>query len=171
MRSFVLFFALLLPTVGSCSVVPSNTKSVYGFIEKATLVDQGVTLPAKLDTGARSSSLHAIHIHKVKREGKTYVQFEVPYEGGSTTITCLYYGKVKIKPRAQEIEHITRPVVWLKIRLGDKEQLIRVNLTNRANFIYPLLLGRQAIVAFNGMIDPSAKYLLNTSSSPSTEKK
>ena len=46
----------------------------------------------------------------------------------------------------------------MRIKLSDKEQVIRVNLTNRKRFIYPLLLGREAIIAFDGLIDPSLKY-------------
>lgn len=136
----------------------ANTKTIYGYVEKVTLVEKNMTLPAKLDTGAKSSSLHAINIHKVKIKEKSYVRFSVPYQGGETVFLCEYFGKVSIKPRAQEIEHIKRPVVWMNIKLGGQERKIRVNLTNRANFMYPLLLGRQAIVAFNGLVDPSVKY-------------
>ncbi len=80
------------------------------------------------------------------------------YQGGEAKFISEYFGKVSIKPRIQEIESIRRPVVWMKIKLGDKEETIRVNLTDRSRFIYPLLLGRQAIVAFNGIVDPSVKY-------------
>lgn len=139
-------------------VSADTAKTTYGYIEKVTLVDQNLTLSAKLDTGARSSSLHAINIKKEKINGKTFLRFTVPYQGGKSTFLCKYYGKVSIKARAQEIEHITRPVVWMKVKLGSKEQTIRVNLTNRANFLYPFLLGRQGIIAFNGIVDPSTKY-------------
>ena len=46
----------------------------------------------------------------------------------------------------------------MRIRLAEKEQTIRVNLTNRKRFIYPMLLGREAIIAFDGLIDPKLKY-------------
>jgi hypothetical protein len=46
----------------------------------------------------------------------------------------------------------------MRLRLGEKEREVRVNLTNRKRFIYPLLLGREAILAFNGLIDPALKY-------------
>ena len=159
MRLLTIFLMGLLLSTGQ---VIAGTKTTYGYIENATLVEKNLTLPAKLDTGARSSSLHAIDIKKEKRDGKTYIRFTVPYEGGKTTFVSEYFGKVNIKARTQEIEHITRPVVWMKIKLGGQEQTIRVNLTNRANFIYPLLLGRQAIVAFNGLVDPSIKYEVTT---------
>jgi len=39
-------------------------------------------------------------------------------------------------------------------------QSIKVNLTNRKRFIYPLLLGRDAIIAFNGAVDPALTFTL-----------
>lgn len=145
----------------------AETKTIYGFIEKATLVEQNLTLPAKLDTGAKSSSLHAINIKKVKIAGKSYVKFTVPQPNGDTHFVCEYFGKVSIKPRSQEVERLVRPVVWMKVKLGSQEQTVRVNLTNRGHFMYPLLLGRQAIVAFHGLVDPSQKYMSIT---PFTQK-
>jgi len=149
----LIFFVLFTHQVSA-----DTAKTTYGYIEKITLSDQDLTIRAKLDTGARSSSLHAIHIKKEKIKDKTYLRFTVPHQGGKSTFLCEYYGRVSIKARAQEIEHITRPVVLMKVKLGEQEKTIRVNLTNRANFLYPFLLGRQGIIAFNGVVDPSTKY-------------
>jgi hypothetical protein len=155
MRLPILLSMLVLCFVGQCAAA---AKTIFGYIEKATLVEQNITLPAKLDTGAKSSSLHAIDIKKETINGKKYVRFTVPYAGGGAKFLCEYFGQVRIKPRAQEAERIARPVVWMKIKLGQQEQNIRVNLTDRSRFIYPLLIGRQAIVAFGGLVDPSLKY-------------
>lgn len=155
MRRLTFFFTLLLLFTEQGLAA---TKTIYGYIEKATLVEQNMTLPAKLDTGAKSSSLHAIDIKRVKKDGKSYVRFTVPYQGKNIRFLCEYVGSVNIKARTHEVEHIMRPVVMMKIKLGHQEQFVRVNLTNRANFIYPLLLGRQTIIAFSGLVDPSTKY-------------
>lgn len=156
MRLLTIFFAVISLSIQACHA--DTERVTYGYIEKATLVEHQLTLPAKLDTGAKSSSLHAVNIKKEKIKGVVYLRFTVPYKESKTEFLCEYIGKVAIKARAQEIEHIKRPVVWMKIKLGQQEQKIPVNLTNRANFIYPLLLGRQAIVAFHGVVDPSIKY-------------
>ncbi|WP_232048481.1 ATP-dependent zinc protease [Legionella adelaidensis] len=147
----------------------NNEKIIYGFIEKATLVDKNLTLSAKLDTGAKSASLNATHITETEVDGKPYLSFIVPSKEGDVFFQCEYVGDVNIKIRAGERQakslvhkSIQRPVVLMKIKLADKERVIRVNLTNRKRFIYPLLLGRQAIIAFDGIIDPSKKYLVKT---------
>ena len=144
-------------------------KTTYGFIEKATLVDKDLTLSAKLDTGAKSASLNATQINEITENGKPYLSFIVPSKEGDIAFKCEYVGKVHIKVRAGETQMasllrrtIKRPVVLMRIRLDNKESMIRVNLTNRKRFIYPLLLGREAIIAFDGIIDPSLKYTIDS---------
>ena len=163
MRVYALLFIFgsLLP--GHAMAI--NEKTIYGYIEKATLVDKDITLSAKLDTGAKSASLNATNIKEIDQEGKPYLSFIVPSKEGDIPFVCAYVGDVNIKIRAGETpsnvllrKSIQRPVVLMRIRLADKEQVIRVNLTNRKRFIYPLLLGREAIIAFDGLIDPKLKY-------------
>ena len=163
MRFCALLF--LLSSLLAGHAMANNEKIIYGYIEKATLVDKDLTLSAKLDTGAKSASLNATHITEIEINGKPYLSFIVPSKEGDIPFKCEYIGEVKIKVRAGEIpanplikKSIQRPVVLMRIRLGMKEKVIRVNLTNRKRFIYPLLLGREAIIAFDGFVDPSLKY-------------
>ncbi|MCX7115266.1 MAG: RimK/LysX family protein [Gammaproteobacteria bacterium] len=146
-----------------------KTKIVCGYVEKATLVEKNLTLSAKLDTGAKSASLSAIKIKKhTNKDGKVYLSFDIPTKVGLIPFQAEFVGKVRIKPRVDEhhtskptLPHsIHRPMVIIKLKLGDNIQEIRVNLTNRKRFLYPLLLGRDAIVAFNGIIDPGHAFLL-----------
>ncbi len=164
MRGFVIVFCLWSLLAGA-SMAISNEKILFGYIEKATLVDKDLTLSAKLDTGAKSASLNANNIVEIEVDGKPYLSFIVPSKEGDINFKCEYIGEVKIKSRFGE--HLTnpllrkaikRPVVLMHIKLADKERVIRVNLTNRKRFIYPLLLGREAIIAFDGIVDPSKKY-------------
>jgi hypothetical protein len=148
----------------------NHEKIILGFIEKASLTEKNLTLSAKLDTGAKSASLNATHITEIEIDGKPYLRFIVPSKEGDVEFKCEYVGRVKIKIRAGEahtttpLRHsIKRPVVLMNIKLGQEERVIRVNLTNRKRFIYPLLLGREAIIAFNASIDPSLKYTLKLS--------
>lgn len=152
------------------NAMASHEKIIYGYIEKATLTAQDLTLSAKLDTGAKSASLNATHITEIEVDGKPYLSFTVPSKEGDVNFKCEYVGKVKIKVRSGEAranpllqESIKRPVVLMRIKLGEQDETIRVNLTNRKRFIYPLLLGREAIIAFNGVIDPSLRYTLKSS--------
>lgn len=143
----------------------THEKTIFGFIEKATLMSKQLTLSAKLDTGAKSASLNAANISETMVNGKPYLNFTVPSKEGDIAFQCEHIGEVKIKIRAGEVnvnplrrKSIQRPVVLMRIKLGREERLIRVNLTNRKRFIYPLLLGREALIAFDALVDPSLKY-------------
>lgn len=143
-------------------------KMIYGYLERASLPDKALTLKAKLDTGAKSASLHAVHIHYITLDDKPYVSFVVPTKKGDVLFTYPHVGDVSIKARSGEVAgvrikspFIRRPVVMMPIRLGQATQTIRVNLANRKRFRYPLLLGREALIAFNGMVDPAKKFTIN----------
>lgn len=143
-----------------------NEKIIYGYVEKATLVDKNLTLSAKLDTGAKTASLSAIDIHEIEENGTFYLIFTVPSKQGNVQFKAKYLGKVKIKSRAGERKikaaPIRRPVVMMRIQLGNKVCDIPVNLTNRKRFIYPLLLGRDAINAYSGIVDPTSAFLIKS---------
>lgn len=157
-------FVLVLSILAGCSMA-ADEKKIYGYVEKATLIDKNMTLSAKLDTGAKSASLSAIDIHEVEKNGKPYLRFKVPGKEGDVEFTCEYLGKVRIKVRAGEnlaAEPIKRPIVLINVKIGEKIRAIPVNLTNRKRFNYPLLLGRDAIIAFNGLVDPSHAFMMRT---------
>lgn len=160
----------------------NDKKVTYGYVEKVTLIDKGVILSAKLDTGAKSASLNAIKIYEVEENGKPYLRFTVPNKSGDIEFTSEYVGKVKIKARVGEHtgevasasypgKIIRRPLVKMRIKIGNKERTIAVNLTNRKRFNYPLLLGREAIKAFNGLVDPSRTFLIKTAKLQKNEVK
>lgn len=167
MRSLVILLLTLMLTSGQVMAV--NNKLTYGYIEKAVLVEKSLLLTAKMDTGAKSASLSAIKITPIDKKGKTFLQFIVPSKNGDFPFEAEYVGTVKIKVRAQEKKGsptkaapIRRPIVMMRIKIGDKERDIPVNLTNRKRFNYPLLLGRDAIKSFDGVIDPSLKFTIKT---------
>ena len=146
-----------------------SNKVVYGYIEKAVLADKNLRLSAKLDTGAKSASLNARQIEQIEIKGKPYIRFKVPTPNGNVEFTQPFLGMVKIKARKGEVniaratkKAYQRPVVLMKIELNGKVQDIEVNLANRKNFIYPLLLGREAIIAFDGIVDPSETFLVTS---------
>jgi hypothetical protein len=165
MRLYALLILGCLMLPGYAMAV--GEKIIYGYVEKVTLMDKKLTLSAKLDTGAKTASLGAINIHQVIIKGIIYLTFTVPSKQGDIQFISKYLGKVKIKMRIGEnnnLKHsaIKRPVVLMCLKIGTIERYIPVNLTNRKRFIYPLLLGRDAIKAFDGLVDPSATFTVKT---------
>lgn len=171
MRRWPLFFLIFLFT-GRVAAIANKTeivrKNIYGYVEKVSLVDNDLVVLAKLDTGAQTASLNAMKITEVVIDGETYLKFLVPTKKGNVLFTCEYAGRVKIKSRVGETKvhslltkPIRRPVVKMRMRMNGIEKVILVNLTNRKHFNYPLLLGREAIIAFNGIVDPQLKFTIN----------
>jgi hypothetical protein len=163
MRFILSLFMLTAMMTGS--LMAKSAAQIYGYVEKVTLLDKNVTLSAKLDTGAKSASLHAINISPITVKGVPYLRFTVPTKEGDFVFEAEYIGKVKIKVRESEANPgllkstpMRRPVVLLPVKLGDKVRAIQVNLTNRKRFIYPVLLGRDAIIDFNGAVDPAQTF-------------
>ncbi len=151
----------------SQQVTHQKSKIIFGYIEHATLVDKSLKLPAKLDTGAQSASLYAKHIRYVDVNGKLFLHFVVPTRSGDVPFTCAYVGDVNIKARSGEVAGIKikkpmvkRPMVNMRVQLGHETHTIRVNLANRHRFKYPLLLGREALVQFNGLVDSSRMFVV-----------
>lgn len=166
MKKIIYFIFSMACLTGA--VMAGNSKMIYGYVEKVTLVEKKVVLSAKLDTGAKTASLSAIKIKDLHENNRHYLTFIVPTKKGNFQFKAEYVGRVNIKPRTGEyIKELTgfrplrRPIVKMRVRLGNKEREILFNLTNRKRFNYPVLLGRDAIVAFGGLIDPARAFLLS----------
>ena len=115
---------------------------IIGEVEPVTIVKAGLTLPARIDTGATTSSLDARDIQKFERDGKKWVRF--------TLLDRRSGKKVQVEGRLTRTVEITRhgtdphyrPVIKLKAALGKVELYREFSLTDRSAFTYPVLIGR-----------------------------
>ena len=122
-------------------------KEIIGWREWVTLPDLKIKkIKAKVDSGARSSSLHAFEISTYKKSGREYIKFKVHPDQRSTqkTIVChakiLEYRKVKSSNGQTEL----RPVIVTPVRLMGQEWPIEITLTNRDEMGFRMLLGRES---------------------------
>ena len=115
---------------------------IIGEVEPVTIAKAGLTLPARIDTGATTSSLDARDIQKFERDGKKWVRFILLDRRSGK--------KVKVEGRLTRTVEITRhgtdpqyrPVIKLKASLGKIELYREFSLTDRSAFTYPVLIGR-----------------------------
>tara|TARA_R110001599_G_scaffold136417_4_gene314869 strand:- start:1408 stop:1893 length:486 start_codon:yes stop_codon:yes gene_type:complete len=146
--------------------VLANQPNVYGVSEKALLPELDIELPAKLDTGAVTASLSAQNIQLFKRDGEDWVRFELGVEGEEQgkelELPVVRISQIKRRaadiPEGETKDYTSRPVIEMKVCMGDVEQDIEVNLTDRTSFSYPFLIGSTALQQFDAMVDPSLKY-------------
>ncbi|WXL27853.1 ATP-dependent zinc protease [Ectopseudomonas mendocina] len=143
----------------------ANDKNIYGLNEYVNLVDFDLRLAAKLDTGAKTASLSARDITRFKRNGETWVRFNLAVDSTHTSSIERPLARIsKIKRRAGDYDpdedktYTARPVIELDVCMGNNLQTIEVNLTDRSAFEYPLLIGSEALKRFSALVDPSITY-------------
>lgn len=139
----------------------SNNKIIVGSEEWCSLPTLGIpAIKVRVDSGAKTSSLHAFNIRPFQRTGNSWVSFEVhPLQNNRRTIIRC------------EAEVIDKRVVKSSSGIGEKRYVVRTSLqhceqqwdieltlTNRDSMGYRMLLGREAM---NGriLVDPAAEFL------------
>ena len=133
---------------------------VIGWREWLVLPDLGIpAIKAKIDTGARTSALHVDTLEVEERDGRNWLHFSVSATGRrhAPRIECT---APAIARRAviDSGGHATlRWFVRTRIELGGASFEAEINLTNRRNMLFPMLLGRSAL-GHRFVIDPVASY-------------
>jgi hypothetical protein len=137
-------------------------RPVIGWREYLALPDlSDVRINAKVDTGARTSALHAFGLEIVERDGIREAQFELhPVQRSSSYATPVRLPVVRYrKVRSSNGKTENRPTVVTTARLGEVTWQIELTLTSRDAMGYRMLLGRSA-VRNRFIINPSRSYLL-----------
>ena len=136
-------------------------KATIGWREWVRLPDFGVDfIKAKVDTGARTSSLHASDIEDFVRDGVDYVRFCVHPEQRSSHPEILVEAPLVARRRVRNSGGKTelRPVVETDIDLLGQRWSIELTLTRRTDMGFRMLLGRQAIRG-HFVVDPGRSFL------------
>lgn len=143
-----------------------SSKIVIGKEEWCALPE--LDLPAikvRVDSGAKTSSLHAFNIQPFEENGKKYVHFDIhPIQDNRKIIqSCraLVVDRRHVKSSTGEKEK--RHVIKTPVRLGGETWEIEITLTNRDSMGYRMLLGREAMHK-RVLIDPDASYCLGKKS-------
>ncbi|QDV23976.1 ATP-dependent zinc protease family protein [Aureliella helgolandensis] len=132
-----------------------------GWREFVTLPELGIrNIKVKVDTGARSSSLHAYDIEPFQHEGREFIRFKVhPRQRSESKVVeteapLLEYRHV----RSSSGESAERPVILTQVRLFGRAWQIELTLANRDSMGFRMLLGREAIRG-SCLVDSGRSYL------------
>ncbi|MCA9111091.1 MAG: ATP-dependent zinc protease [Planctomycetaceae bacterium] len=118
-----------------------------GWREWLALPDLGIPyIKAKIDTGARSSSLHAFDIETVKRSGQKFVRFKIhPRQRDDTHIVEAEAEVLEFRTvRSSNGEVSQRPVIITHVEVLGNKWPIELTLANRDAMGFRMLLGREA---------------------------
>ncbi len=158
---------------------------ILGWLEHANVTSVDIRLDAKLDTGAKTSAIHAEILSRdalssedarelrrendddeeiieeadasAEEDGPRIVVFRISNEDGEDRILEREVIRtVKIKKRGGGVE--SRPVVELELCLAGIEVEGEVSLADRTTFNYPLLIGRDMLEEGNIAVNPDSDY-------------
>lgn len=135
-------------------------KTIIGWREIVGLPDLGIErLKAKIDTGARTSALHAVDLVPFERDGTRWIEFNVPLPGEPRTkrYAAPIADERHIKNTSGEPEH--RYVIHLTLVLGGRHWHIDVSLADREKMKFDMILGRTAVRRHNITVDPGRSFL------------
>lgn len=131
-----------------------------GWEEWIDLSDLGLpAIKAKVDTGAKTSALHAVEIEPFGPATNPQVRFLIQPDpkNPSLELTCSAKVVDRRDVTSSNGETELRYVIETRAKIGDKSWPIQVTLTNRENMAYRMLLGRQAI-GDDMVVDPNVSF-------------
>jgi len=132
---------LSLSLCGAASVSVAS-EQVIGWLEYVQIAPQGITMDAKIDTGADNSSLHADNIQMFDKSGEQWVRFNVENTRGEVARFELPVKRMAYIKRRGGGDPIARPVVNMGLCVGTRYKQADINLADRSNFEYRMLIGR-----------------------------
>jgi len=139
----------------------SATNFVFGWLEWAALPDLHIpAIRAKVDTGAKTSALHADEVEDFERDGKPWIRF--------ITRPVTRRPKIYLRCEAPLVDRRAvissngvaeeRSVIRTRINIGKHSWKADVTLTNRDTMRYRMLLGRRAMSG-HALVDPGETFV------------
>jgi hypothetical protein len=132
---------------------------VIGWREWVALPELGLDgIKAKIDTGARSSALHAFNVRMFERDGATWARFDVhPMQHGGPTVEVEAEVIDMRRVRNPGGRRENRPVIRTPVSVLGQTWDIDITLTPRWGMGFRMLLGRQA-VRHHFLVDPGRSF-------------
>lgn len=119
---------------------------MVGWRELVALPELGLgAVPAKIDTGARTSSLHATVLDRFERDGRDYVRFAIDFGRQHVRQVCEAVHVDRRGVTSSNGETQMRLIVKTPMRIGAVQFRAEISLADRSDMQFPLLIGRTAL--------------------------
>lgn len=136
---------------------PGTDKTVVGSIERIRITPPGIGITARIDTGADSNSLSATNMTFLERDGDDWVRFDLETADGTYTLERRVSRFVRVFQQSDS-EGTRRPVVQLRVQLGQILGNFEFNLSNRTHLKHAVILGRSLLMDLM-VVDVSQEFL------------
>lgn len=144
-----------------------RSKTMIGWEEWCAFPGLGLpAIKAKVDTGAKTSALHAYDIEPFDKGGEAYVRFKIHplQKNKALTVQCEAPVVDFRGVTSSNGERDRRYVIRTPLVLGGKTIEAEVTLTSRHKMAFRMLLGRDAIKKAKFIVDPAKSHLLGKKS-------
>lgn len=124
--------------------VAAGALTLVGWRELVSLPQLGLAgIPAKIDTGARTSSLHAVELEEFMRGGKRCVRFSVDWDGTRHRCEAISVDLRGIRSSNGDMQQ--RLVIKTPLTIGNLTFRTEISLADRSQMQFPMLIGRTAL--------------------------
>lgn len=144
---------------------------IIGNLELCNLPELGIfDLEVRVDTGAKTSSLHVDNMRRIRRKGQLFVEFDLHPDiyNLEQTVKCSAQVVDSRKIKSSNGESEQRCVIRTPFSIGGRTWPIEITLTNRQEMSYLMLLGREGM-GDRVYVDPSKTFTLVDDSKPIDE--
>jgi len=149
-------------------VVVSADKMLVGELEYIYIDPPGVSVVARIDTGATSSSVHAENLVHFERDGEDWIRFDMMLnETDSVSVERRILRHVRVVQQADP-SGSRRPVVAMRVRLGDIQDTFEFTLADRSHLENELILGRNFLADVT-LVDVGQQFIQPRYSPPEAQ--
>jgi len=138
------------------TVVTTGDKMLVGELERVGIDPPGNSLVARIDTGANLSLLRTESLVAFERDGDDWVRFELLIDKEPTTIERQV--KRHLKSRQKESGSTRRPVVELRVRIGEVQDTFEFTLSESSDLDHQIVLGRNFLKDI-ALVDVSKRFV------------
>lgn len=166
-------FAFALPALSAHAAEDADSRGepvTLGYIENIAVGNLALSMKGKLDTGADTSSIHAYNVKVYQRgERDNWVRFRLIGKDGRAIRydqNVIRFARIKTKTGGV----IRRPVIHLPLCVGGRWGRAELNLADRGDFEYEILIGRE-FLANRVLVDASRTFMSAEECDPQKEDK
>jgi len=141
---------LVVAFAGGANAGDVDVRTIHGWVERIEILPEGISLKAKLDTGATTSSLNALNKARFERDGEQWIAFDIiDPENADNTVRVERPVTRNVRIVRHDGGFQRRPVVSIGLCIGPHYRDAEMSLIDRTHLNYQALVGRNHM---NGII-------------------